>query len=232
MDFKIIYEDKDLLVIDKPARIDVVELGEELLKTYPELKTVERNGLIHRLDKNTSGVILVARTSEALIFFQKQFINRGIEKKYLALVSGRIDGDRGEINALIGRSPKDRTKQKVYLLFEPGAQNQRGAITEYRVVKRLESEDGKEFTLVEAHPKTGRKHQIRVHLAHVHHPIAGDEMYGFKGQACPKDLTRQFLHASYIKIQMPNGEIKEFNSGLAEDLKQVISNLYDQNTNI
>ncbi len=232
MDFKIIYEDKDLLVIDKPARIDVVELGEKLSKTYPELKLVERNGLIHRLDKNTSGVILVAKNSEVLIFFQKQFINRGIEKKYLALVSGRIDGNEGEINALIGRSPKDRTKQKVYLPFEPGAQNQREAITEYRVVKRLESEEGKEFTLVEAHPKTGRKHQIRVHLAHIHHPIAGDEIYGFKGQACPKDLTRQFLHASYLKIQMPNGEIKEFNSELAEDLKQVISNLYDQNTNI
>lgn len=211
MDLKIIYEDKDLLVADKPAGIDVAELSKMLPENY---------FLIHRLDKNTSGVILVAKNEEALIFFQKQFTNRDIEKRYLALVVGEVGEEKGRVEALIGRSPKDRTKQKVYLPLEPGAQNQRKAITDYKVIEKFEK-----YTLLEVYPKSGRKHQIRVHMAHIHHPVAGDEMYGFKGQVCPKGLHRQFLHASFLKVKMPNGEIKEFKSELPENLKQILLNL-------
>jgi 23S rRNA pseudouridine1911/1915/1917 synthase len=220
MDFKIIYEDKDLLVVDKPPGIDVVSLGEELLKQYPGLKEVERNGIIHRLDKNTSGVILVAKSPEGLIFFQKQFKNRSVVKKYLALVVGRVFNDNGIIETLIGRSRKDGKKQKVYSLIDPGPAGRREAVTEYKVLQKYEN-----YTLLEVIPKTGRKHQIRCHLAHIHYPVAGDEVYGFKGQARPKGLNRQFLHASYLKIKLMNGEDKEFESKLFEDLQKVIENL-------
>jgi len=225
---KIIYEDKDLIVADKPAGMDIVSLGEELSKQYLELRKLERNGLIHRLDKNTSGIILFARTQESLIFFQKQFINRDIEKRYIALATGRIEENKGEIKAAIGRSPKDRTKQKVYLPFEPGAQNQREALTRFTVLKRLASETGDKYTLLEVLPKTGRKHQIRVHLAHINHPIAGDEMYGFKNQPRPEGLSRQFLHAKSIKLKLTDGKEREFESQLAEDLENALSKLYDE----
>ncbi|MDP2909544.1 MAG: RluA family pseudouridine synthase [bacterium] len=232
MNIPIIYEDEDLLIADKPAGIDVIDLGKMLSEKYSELKGIERNGIIHRLDKNTSGLILIAKNEGALIFFQKQFINRNIEKRYSALVVGRVEGDRGVIEALIGRSPKDRTRQKVYLPFEPKAQDQRDALTEYKVLKRLKSEKEEDYTLIEAFPKTGRKHQIRVHLAYIHHPIAKDDVYGFKGQPCPDGLSRQFLHAGFIKVKMRNGEIKEFTSDLPEDLKIARSKLYEQDTGI
>jgi len=216
----IIYEDKDFLVIDKPAGIDVIALGEELSKKYSELKNVQRNGIIHRLDKDTSGLILVAKNKKTLIFFQKQFKNRKVDKKYIALAIGDLKNNGGVIETLIGRSKKDGKKQKVYLKTEPGVQNKREAITEYRVVKRY-----KDYTLLEIILKTGRKHQIRCHLAYINHPIAGDKTYRFKNQLCPTGLNRQFLHAAYLKIKTPNNENKEFESKLPRELKKIIENL-------
>ncbi|MBD3208518.1 MAG: hypothetical protein GF370_03635 [Candidatus Nealsonbacteria bacterium] len=202
---KAIYEDQDLLVLDKPAGIDVESLQEKLKDAY----------LIHRLDKDTSGVILAAKSQEALIFFQKQFINRKVEKKYIALTAGEVKVDSGAIETLIGRSKKDGKKQKVYLVNDPGSKKgKREAITYYKVIERFE-----DYTLLEVFPKTGRMHQIRVHLAHIGHPIAGDKVYGFKNQPCPKGLSRPFLHASYIKVKMPNGKFKEFKSNLPKELK-------------
>jgi len=200
----IIYEDNNLIVYDKPAGVNCDD--------FP-LR-------IHRLDKDTSGVFLVAKNQKALEFFQKQFKEREVEKKYLALVAGHLPNNEGEIKTLIGRSPGDRRKQKVYSEGEPGAINKRKAITLYRVLQRLENYD-----LIEAEPKTGRKHQIRTHLAYLGHPVAGDKLYGFKGQITPKGLKRQFLHASFIKIQMPNGSIKEFYSELPPDLKEITNHL-------
>ena len=203
---KVIYEDENLLVIDKPAGINSDDFEKR----------------IHRLDKDTSGILLVAKSDKALDFFQKQFKNRTVIKKYLALVVGDVKTDKGEIETLIGRSLKDRKKQKVYLLNEPDAKRKglRKAITEYRVLERF-----KDYTLIEAEPKTGRKHQIRCHLAALGYPIVGDKIYGFKNQPCPKGLKRQFLHASSIKIKMPDGEIKEFKSQLPEDLKEILCQL-------
>jgi len=220
---KVIYQDKDLLVVDKPAKIDVLGLMELLLKEYPELKKVgsaPRYGIIHRLDKDTSGVLLVAKTGKGLIFFQKRFKFRKVEKVYLVLVVGKVERNKGLIETLIARSKKDGKKQKVYLETEPDSKGKRKAITGYKVVERL-----KQYTLIKAFPKTGRKHQIRCHLSYINHPLAGDKVYGFKNQSCPKGLDRQFLHAQSLKIEMPNGEIKEFYSSLPDDLNKVLKEL-------
>jgi len=225
---KIIYENDDLLVIDKPAGIDVISLGEELAKQYPGLEKVERNGIIHRLDKDTSGVILTAKSNDGLIFFQKQFKNKEVEKKYIALAIGNVKNDNGVIETLIGRNPREWKKQKVFLEGEPDSQGQRNAITSYKIIERF-----KDYTLIEVTPKTGRKHQIRCHFSYIGNPIAGDKLYGFKNQPCPNGLNRQFLHASYIKIKMLNGEKKEFRSGLPEELKKIIDdNLKIKNQNV
>jgi len=204
MEFQIIYEDDDLLVIDKPAGMVVDDIPRR----------------VHRLDKDTSGILLVAKNDKALEFFQKQFKERRIKKKYLCLVVGNLKNKEGEIKTLLGRSPKDRRKQKVFLPQEPGALGKREAITKYKVLERF-----KNYDLIEVEPKTGRKHQIRAHFSYLGHPIAGDKMYGFKNQPCPRNLKRQFLHASYLKIKLANGEFKEFNSELPSDLKLCLQNL-------
>ena len=211
MDFKIIYEDDNLLAIDKPAGIETIEIPDKLGRKVFNA---------HRLDKDTSGVNLFAKSQKDLIFFQKQFKNREVEKRYLALVVGSIKDSQGRIETLIGRSKRDGTKQKVYLPAEPGSTGKREAITEYKVLERF-----KNYTLLEVVPRTGRMHQIRCHLAYINHPIVGDKKYGFKNQPKPKDLNRQFLHANYIKIKLLNGEIKELNSELAQDLKLCLENL-------
>lgn len=220
MDIKIIYEDKDILVVDKPAGIVVVpDLINKLIEKYPELKNAgeaPRYGIVHRLDKDTSGILLVAKTPESLIFLQKQFINRGVEKKYICLVEGAIKDDSGEIKTFIARSKGDFRKQ-VAIPENPGGQTAgREAVTEYKVLQRY-----KDYTLLEVRIKTGRRHQIRCHLSYLHHPVAGDKLYGFKNSKMPEGLTRQFLHASYLKIKLLNGETKEFYSELPEDLKHV-----------
>ncbi len=225
MSLKIIYNDENLLVVDKPAGIRAdKELMVEVTKEFPELKKVgegPRYGLIHRLDKDTSGVILIAKNAQALFFFQKQFKQRRIEKKYLALVSGKLKEKQGTIKTLIGRSKKG-IRQRAYLPIGPEAKKSgpRMAETQWRVIKEYNN-----FSLIEASPKTGRKHQVRVHLAYIHHPIAGDKLYSFKNQICPKELTRQFLHAKELNIKLPNKENKKFISKLPEKLKKILKKL-------
>jgi len=255
MDIKIIYEDNDVLVVDKPAGLIVFPEGnisgektliDYLLEKNPELKLAgeaPRYGIAHRLDKDTSGILLVAKNSEALIFLQKQFsavakaladkknsqtLEKSIEKRYIALVEGDVKEDTGTIHTLIGRSPKDPRKQKAYSLNEVKT-GRREAITEYKVLKRYTGDTGNKgdagYTLLEVQIKTGRKHQIRCHLSYLQHPIAGDKLYGFKNSPVPNELTRQFLHASYLKIQLPSGDTKEFNSELPEELNNILKNL-------
>ena len=203
MDFKIIFENENLLAMDKP----------------PGINSDDFEKRVHRLDKDTSGILLVAKNDEALIKLQKQFKDRTVEKKYIALVVGSLKNESGTIETLIGRSPKDRKKQKVYFPQEPGADGKRTAITEYKILERY-----KDYTLLEVTPKTGRKHQIRTHLAYLSHPIAGDQMYGFKNQPCPKGLKRHFLHANYLKIRFKNQAI-EIKSKLPADLEKTITNI-------
>jgi len=251
MESKVIYEDDDVLVIDKPAGITVFPEGkissfakvtedkkektliDYLLENFPNLKNIGKSprfGIVHRLDKETSGILLIAKNNKAIEFLQKQFKKRKVIKKYLVLVIGNIKENQGEIETLIGRSPKDRKKQKVYLPFEPLAKGKklREAKTEYKVLTRLRQGSGSQeryYTLVEAIPKTGRKHQIRVHFSSLGHPIVGDKMYGFKNQPKPEKLKRLFLHSHSLEIQLPTGKKIKLKSELPEDLKEILENL-------
>jgi 23S rRNA pseudouridine1911/1915/1917 synthase len=202
--FKSIYQDNNVLVIDKPAGINSDDFEKRA----------------HRLDKDTSGILVVAKDDKTLKFLQEQFKERKTTKKYLALVVGNLKSKRGRIETLIGRSQKDRKKQKVYFSHEPEAKEKRKAVSNYKVLKSF-----KDYDLIEVEPQTGRKHQIRAHFSYLQHPIAGDKMYGFKNQPTPKGLKRQFLHASYLKIKVAENQEKEFKSDLPEDLKEVLNNL-------
>ncbi len=214
MNLKIIYEDDTLLVVDKPAGVSI-----ENLPKLTNLGEEYRFGVVHRLDKETSGALLIAKTKEAFEFFQNQFAQRKVQKQYVCLVEGNMKQDSGIVHTLLARSPADRRKQKAYPLAEL-KEGRREALTEWKLLKRFE-----DYTLLEVTPKTGRKHQIRAHMAYLGHPIAGDKLYGFKNQKTPKGLTRQFLHATYLKILMVNEETKEFISELPIDLQTVIEGL-------
>jgi len=233
MDIKIIYEDDGVLVVNKPAGLIVFPEGEalksgektlidELVEKYPKLKDVgdaPRYGIVHRLDKDTSGVLLVGKTAEALKFLQNQFINRGVEKKYVCLVEGVMEKDSDTLKTLVARAKGDPRKQRVYSPLN-APKSAREAITEYKVLQRF-----KDYTLLEVEIKTGRKHQIRCHLSYLKHPIVGDKLYSFKNSKTPAGLVRQFLHSAYLRIQLPSEEIKEFRSDLPEDLQKVLDNL-------
>ena len=201
---KVIYEDENIQVIDKPAGIAMDKFENPA----------------HRLDKDTSGVILVAKNDKTLEFLQKQFQERKVKKQYLALVVGNLKNTEGKIETLLGRSPKDRRKQKAYFSGDPRTEGKRKAVTEYKVLQRFENYD-----LIEVEPQTGRKHQVRAHLTYLGHPIAGDKLYGFKNQPLLEGLKRQFLHSNYLKIKLPNGKEKEFKSPLPKDLKLCLQNL-------
>lgn len=221
---EVIYKDDNIIVADKPPGIVVFHqtaendrsLSEKLLEDYPEIEGVggERNGAVHRLDKDTSGVILFARNENALTFLQNEFFNKRVEKKYTTLVFKKVKEDEGEIRTFIDRSRKDRRKQKASM------EGKREAVTYFRVIEHFDN-----FSLLEVFPKTGRKHQIRCHMSYIGHPVAGDNLYRFKDQRDPKGLTRQFLHASSLKIKMLDGEVKEFHSPLAKDLKGLLKQI-------
>jgi len=211
MNLNILFKNATLQVVDKPAGIDIKRIQDMLPEGFSPA---------HRLDKDTSGVLLVAKNQETLDFLQQQFQERKVQKTYLCLVGGSVEQQEGEIATLLGRSPNDRRKQKVFLPGEPGAKGKREATTEYRVVKRYQG-----YTFLEVRPKTGRKHQIRVHLAHLGHPIAGDKLYGFKNQQIPEELNRQFLHAHSLTLTPPNGTTRTFTSPLPQDLQSVLDNL-------
>lgn len=208
---KIVFEDENVQVLDKPAGIVV-----DKLKYQPA----------HRLDKETSGILILAKNDKTLEFLQKQFKNRKVVKKYTALVVGNLEGKGGIIETLLGRSPKDRRKQKVYLAQGSKVTGKRKAITKYKVLERFDN-----YTLIEVEPQSGRKHQIRVHFAYLSHPLAGDKMYGFKNQPVPQGLKRQFLHATYLKIELPDRGIMEFKSELPEELNKIIKSLEIRNRN-
>lgn len=215
----VVHEDNYLLVVDKPAGIPTHPgpgspnrtLANALLDRYPALREVgdpERPGIVHRLDKDTSGLLVVAKSSRALEGLSGQFKSRSVVKRYITLVKGRVESAEGVIDAPIGRSPRHRKRMSVVA-------DGRKAVTRYRVVKRM---DG--YTLLEVSPETGRTHQIRVHLAAIGHPVAGDSIYGSRHPA----LTRQFLHASFLGFRHPvSGEHIELSSELPDDLKRALS---------
>ena len=230
MNIEIIFADNNLLVLNKPASILVhpTQADEKntlvnfLIEKNPEIKNLDwpdktRIGVVHRLDKNTSGTILIAKNNKTLEALQKEFQERRVVKKYLALVCGPIKED-GELITTLGRAPKDRRKQKVFDLNEE-SESKRRAETKYTILKEF-----KDYTLLEVEIKTGRKHQIRAHMAHLQHPITGDTLYGFKNQKNPKGLTGQFLHSKYLKLNILGKEM-EFESELPNNLKKTLEEL-------
>lgn len=222
----VVYEDGDLLVINKPAGMVVHPahgnwsgtLVNAVLHYCPDLADAsggQRPGIVHRLDKDTSGLIVVAKHDAARQYLQAQFKARTVSKAYLALLEGRLEPREGRIEAPIGRDPQQRKRMAVLPLARGG----REAITHYRVLGYYD-----DYTLIEAMPKTGRTHQIRVHCAYIRHPLVGDTVYGRRKQRlrCP----RQFLHSHRLGFRLPSsGKFVEFTSGLPADLQQVLNTL-------
>lgn len=233
---EIIYIHNDFAVINKPPGISVhggnhiagPTLTDWLTQKFPEIKKVGddplmRPGLVHRLDKDTSGVMAVARTQNGFEYLKHLFKNRRVEKTYLALVVGRVAKKRGVIDLKIGRLVKKPairgTESFGRISGQKRIKNEREARTEYRILEYLPG-----FTLVEASPKTGRTHQIRVHFLALGHPVAGDRIYG-KNNAPPDALFRQFLHASSLSFSYPEGKRWKFEASLPDDLTLILANL-------
>ncbi|MGB6837717.1 MAG: RluA family pseudouridine synthase [Dehalococcoidia bacterium] len=217
----VVYEDEDLLVVDKPAGMAVHPgpghsahtLVNAVLARCPDLRGVGgqgRPGIVHRLDKDTSGLIIVARNDLAHLSLSRQLKERRVEKGYLALVHGHVEPPEGVIEAPIGRDPRHRQRMAV---VEGG----REARTGYRVARYVDS-----YTLVEVTPHTGRTHQIRVHFAALGYPVVGDGVYG---RPCPV-LGRQFLHAFRLAFRHPRtGEALRLEAPLPADLRAAMRRL-------
>jgi 23S rRNA pseudouridine1911/1915/1917 synthase len=223
----VVYEDDTLLVVDKPAGMVVHPapghpsgtLVNALLARSPELAETgsSRPGIVHRLDKDTSGLLLVAKSERIGRQLQRQFKERKVRKAYLALVDGHVSPAWGRIEAPVGRDPRHRQRMAVLA-------GGREAVTEYHVLENYAHTVGPaagEFTLLEAEPVTGRTHQIRVHFASIGHPVAGDATYGRRKSHLA--LSRQFLHARKIGFRHPaTRQRMEFEARLPEDLQEVL----------
>jgi 23S rRNA pseudouridine1911/1915/1917 synthase len=204
IELPVIYEDDDCVVIDKPVGLLTHSKGpfnseptvESWLRSHLKTRAMagERAGIVHRLDRATSGVLIVAKTPVALGWLQKQFSTRKVKKTYLAIIEGSLAEEQAIIDMPIERNPKKPQTFRV-------GSNGKSAVTEYKVLKT-----GDIYSLLELKPTTGRTHQLRVHLEHLGHPILGDTFYGGKA------ADRLFLHAKSLEITLPNKERKVFES--------------------
>ena len=260
MEPKVIFEDREVLVLDKPAGMivnksdttkgerTVQEWVEEYLRV-PRVERVsrvpqgdsstrdtrgtfvtprdtffQRAGIVHRLDKETSGILLVAKTLDAFINLQSQFKERKVQKTYIALAHGKIEPMEGEINVSVGRLPWNR---KRFGVIADG----RESATRYRVISNFKfqiSNSQQDLTLLELYPRSGRTHQIRVHLQYIHHPIFADPLYAGRktSRNDRKLLSRVFLHASKISFSHPaTNEMLNFESPLPKDLNIFLESL-------
>lgn len=214
----VIYQDKDVVVIDKPAGILTHAKGSlntefsvgEFMRSRTNEPTSNRPGIVHRLDRQTSGVIITAKTQDAKSFLQKQFSQRKVKKTYLALVEGRPKHSNAKIELPIERNP---TRPQLFRV----AANGKPAITEYQTLKNY-----KKYTLLKLKPLTGRTHQLRVHLSYVGCPIVGDLVYG---SPAPKTLDRMFLHAAELQITLPNRKRTVFKAPLPTDLENFLEQI-------
>jgi len=253
---QIIFEDKDLLVVNKQAGLIVnrsdttaqITTLQDLVEKYlgvsnkirgdwqdpslsnnikwesPEDAFVNRSGIVHRLDKETSGVILVAKNLDTFIALQKQFKDRETDKTYIALAHGKITPEQGTINVPVGRLQFNRKRFGVVA-------GGRESVTNYKVIKYLQNPKTREvLSLVELYPKTGRTHQIRVHLQYIGHPIFADELYAGRkvSREDRKILPRVFLHASTISFIHPIWKNRlEFQAPLPDELNAIFTSLVD-----
>lgn len=221
----IVYEDDDLLIVNKPAGMVVhpapgsssgtlvnalmYHCGDNL----SSINGVIRPGIVHRIDKNTSGLLMVAKNDKAHNSLSQQLAEHSITRKYRAIVYNNIREDEGTVNEPIGRDPRNRLRNAVTDI------NSRNAVTHYRVLERFG-----QFTYIEAVLETGRTHQIRVHMSHIRHPLLGDELYGpVKNKL---GASRQMLHAGILGFVHPSsGEYMEFESPLPDDFRKVLNKL-------
>lgn len=236
MTLEILYEDNDTVVINKPAGVMVhpdgfskeETISDWMLENYPESKDVgeemtlkngeviTRPGVVHRLDKDTSGVLILAKTDKAHAHLKEAFKNREVEKEYLAIVYGVPKEKRGSIEASIGRSAQNF---KLWSAQRGARGILREATTEYEVV-----EEGEKFSVLKLFPKTGRTHQLRVHMKYLNYPIVCDKLYAPKRE-CALGFSRMALHAKKLKLTLPGGEVKEFEASLPEDFKSALDNM-------
>lgn len=244
-----IYEDQYFVAINKPSGLVVHPDGRSagqtlvdwILKEYPDMKnvgeplvlssgkTIFRPGIVHRLDKDTSGILVIAKTNQAFAFLKKQFQSREIKKTYRAIVYGTMKNDSGIIEKPIGKSRSDFRKWSA----EYGARGVlREAVTEYKVLARgaiqggLGAKPPSNFpvTYLEVYPKTGRTHQIRVHLKAIGHPVLCDALYA-KGKPCPAGLGRLALHAQSLVLMTPDGTPLKLEAPLPHDFLSVLETL-------
>lgn len=222
----IIYEDEQLIVVDKPAGmvvhpapgnysgtlVNALAYHTDKLSASPE----GRPGIVHRLDKDTSGLLIVAKDEIAHSFLSRQFTKGTLDKRYIAIVEGVVQLDNGVVSHPIGRHPRDRKRMSVRF-----AESKKAA-THYKVLERF-----KDRTLLEIKPETGRTHQIRVHMAYIDHPVVGDETYGRRKKDLP--ILRQALHAAEISFLHPRTKKSmHFTSPLPEDMKELIEKLKNE----
>ena len=241
MNIKIVAETDSYLVISKPIGIAVhpgadrtsYTVRDWLCEKYPEIKKLEwkskdRIGVIHRLDKNTSGLMLMAKNPETLDHFQDQFRKRKVDKFYLALAYGKPEKNQKTIYGVISANPKNRKTQKVEMIdFGLDWRERKTTGTEYTVLKNYRF-DKQDLSLLEVKILTGRKHQIRAHLKHEGYPVIGDPTYTIKpAKRLSKKLgiTRQFLHAYKIGITDPSGKWVTFEDKLPDDLEAILDKL-------
>jgi 23S rRNA pseudouridine1911/1915/1917 synthase len=250
LDLDIEYEDDSIIIVNKKSGM-VVHPGHgnysgtlinALLYHFDNLpnNSSNRPGLVHRIDKDTSGLLVIAKTEKSMTLMAKQFFNKSVEREYYALVWGDVKDDEGEINAPIGRNPKNRLQMIVYEDMEGGKE----AITNYKVIERFGY-----VTLISCRLQTGRTHQIRVHMKHLGHTLFNDERYGgnkiLKGTVyskykqfvdnCFRLLPRQALHAKTLGFIHPKSKEKiSFNSEIPEDIASVIDKwrLYSKHKNL
>lgn len=233
MEPTILFEDSSLLVISKPAGMIVNDAatttGVETVQSWftkrmdnfsgasVDSEFFQKGGVVHRLDKDTSGVMVLAKTEAAYTHLKQQFLERKTVKKYMALVHGTFTKTEGELSVPMMRHPADRHK------FTVGGDLSRTAITEWKVIKTYQK-----HALVELTPHTGRTHQLRVHMQYLHHPMVSDPIYGFQ-KTWKDDLawcSRLFLHAKYLEFVHPeSGEVVHFESKLPLELEAALSYL-------
>jgi 23S rRNA pseudouridine1911/1915/1917 synthase len=221
----ILYENENLLVVNKPAGMVVHPaaghasgtLVNAALAHDPDLEGIggeQRPGVVHRLDKDTSGLILLAKNDRTQRFLQDQFRLRKIRKTYLALVDGAPPTPTGRIEAAIGRDPRDRKRMAIVM-----PNKGRDAVSEYRTLETFPS-----HTLLEVHPITGRTHQIRLHLAYLNCPIVGDTVYGRRSPSLA--LNRHFLHAFQLVVQLPGEkQARTFEAPLPAELNDILAEI-------
>lgn len=227
MDIEIIYESNDIIVVNKPSGLlthptpksNESTLSDQLIEKYPEIEEVgeskDRPGIVHRLDRGTSGLLVVARNQNAFKTLKELFQERRIEKKYYALVWGDPKTDKGKIEKEIASVSGKRITVEAYSQANPS--KTRASLTYWEVVDRYDK-----YSLLSVRPKTGRTHQIRVHMASIGHPLVCDSIYG-KKKECPDALGRLFLHAYFLQIPMPGGVVLEFEEEMPEELRNFLT---------